>query len=156
MKALFQSFFLIISISLFTVSCKNEAVKDDSSVTTDLIKNPATASGKGDDSNMPQFEFEEMTQDFGTITQGEKIERIFKFKNSGNASMIISSAQGSCGCTIPSFPKKPLAPGEEGSITVVFDSNGKKGKQRNTVTILANTYPATNVISLTGEVIAPD
>jgi hypothetical protein len=156
MKNIVKTLSFFVLTAFVVVSCNNEPAAGDSAFNTDLIKNPATASGELDDSKMPRFEFEEEAQDFGSITQGEKVERIFKFKNVGKTSMIISSAQGSCGCTVPAFPKKPLAPGEEGAITVVYDSNGKSGKQRNTVTILANTYPSTKIISLTGEVIAPD
>ncbi|MDQ3192310.1 MAG: DUF1573 domain-containing protein, partial [Bacteroidota bacterium] len=96
------------------------------------------------------------TYDFGVITQGEKISFSYKFKNTGKTNLIITSAKGSCGCTVPEYPKKPIAPNGEGKIEVVFDSDGKSGKQNKTVTILSNTYPATTVLNLTGEIIAPE
>lgn len=97
--------------------------------------------------------FSESTYDFGTATEGEKVEHIYKFKNTGNDPLIISDAKGSCGCTVPQWPKKPIAPGKSGEIKVVFDSKGKAGKQNKTVTITANTEPATTTINITGEVL---
>ena len=69
--------------------------------------------------------------------------------------MLISSAHGSCGCTVAEYPEKPIAPGEEAVIKVKFDSNGKQGKQHKTVTLVANTVPNTKVLTLKGEVIVP-
>ena len=100
-----------------------------------------------------KMSFTEETYDFGTVSEGDKVEHIYKFKNSGNEPLIISNAQGSCGCTVPQWPKEPIAPGKTGEIKVVFDSKGKAGKQSKTVTITANTEPATTTINITGEVL---
>ena len=72
--------------------------------------------------------------DFKTIQQGDEPEHTFTFKNTGSEPMIISNAKGSCGCTVPSWPKEPIAPGDEGEINVKFNSKGKKGSQNKTVT----------------------
>ncbi|GAB4377472.1 MAG: hypothetical protein Kow0075_06010 [Salibacteraceae bacterium] len=101
------------------------------------------------------IEFEELAYDFGTITQGERVEHTFKFKNTGENDLLIVSAKGSCGCTIPKWPKEPIPPGGEGEIFVVFNSEGKSNKQHKKVTIVANTEPATTVLALRGEVVAP-
>ena len=79
----------------------------------------------------------------------------FKFKNVGKSDLIISSAQGSCGCTVPEWPKEPIKPGEEGKIAVTFNSTGKQGKQNKTITLVANTIPNTKVIALKGDVLVP-
>jgi hypothetical protein len=100
-----------------------------------------------------KMSFGEINYDFGTVSEGDKVEHIYKFKNSGNEPLIISNAQGSCGCTVPQWPKEPIAPGKSGEIKVVFDSKGKAGKQNKTVTITANTDPATTTINITGEVL---
>ena len=97
--------------------------------------------------------FEESTYNFGSVTEGEKVEHIYKFKNTGNDPLIISNAQGSCGCTVPQWPREPIAPGKSSEIKVVFDSKGKAGKQSKTVTITANTEPATTTITINGEVL---
>lgn len=97
--------------------------------------------------------FGEEVWDFGTVKDGETVEHVYKFKNSGNDPLIISNATGSCGCTVPEWPKEPIAPGKSGEIKVVFDSKGKAGKRNQQVTITANTEPATTTIRMTGEVI---
>jgi len=66
--------------------------------------------------------------------------------------LVIRSAQGSCGCTVPEFPKDPVAPGEEGVINVTFDSAGKEGHQEKTVTIISNTIPNTYTLYVVGDV----
>lgn len=92
------------------------------------------------------------TFDFGTVTEGEIVAHTFTFTNTGNEPLIISDAKGSCGCTVPSKPTAPIAPGEEGEITVQFNSKNKKGARNQKVTITANTNPAQTFIYLTGTV----
>jgi hypothetical protein len=101
-------------------------------------------------------EFMETEFDFGKVDQGEAVQHTYKFKNTGSEPLIISSAKGSCGCTVPSWPKEPIPPGEEGEILVQFDSKGKRNKQNKKVTITANTDPPQSFIYLKGEVIAPE
>jgi len=79
--------------------------------------------------------------DFGNINEGDKVNTSFTFTNTGNEPLIISSAKGSCGCTVPKWPKEPIAPGGTGSIDVEFNSKNKPGRQTKTVTIQANTDP---------------
>ncbi|MBL4624236.1 MAG: DUF1573 domain-containing protein [Flavobacteriales bacterium] len=125
-------------------------------ISTDIVANAATAEEGADNEAMPKMKFEKDLYDFGEISQGEKVSFSYAFKNEGNADLVITSAQGSCGCTVPTWPKEPIKAGETGQIDVVFDSNGKSGKQHKKVTIVANTSPATNVVALTGKVIAPE
>ncbi|MFT4834012.1 MAG: hypothetical protein ACI83W_002122 [Marinoscillum sp.] len=104
------------------------------------------------DGPLPSFAFTEETHDFGTIKEGEVVEHLFKFKNTGDAPLIISSATASCGCTVPVWPKEPVAVGEEGEIQVRFNSKGKPGIQNKTVTITANTYPKVNKVNIKANV----
>mgnify|MGYP001446677465 CR=1 FL=1 len=90
--------------------------------------------------------------DFGIIQQGDSPEFTFTFENTGNEPMIISNAKGSCGCTVPKWPKEPIAPGEYGEISVKFNSKNKKGSQNKTVTITANTTPPTTKLRVTGQI----
>lgn len=99
------------------------------------------------------IEFENDVYDFGSITQGEKVNHTFNFTNTGESDLVIVSAKGSCGCTVPEWPKEPIAPGQMGEIKVVFNSEGKKGKQHKRVSIVANTEPATSAVTLKGDVI---
>ena len=73
--------------------------------------------------------FEHNDFDFGSVKEGEKVKHTYKFKNTGSEPLIISSAKGSCGCTVPKWPSEPIAPGASGVIDVEFDSKGKPGKQ---------------------------
>lgn len=124
-------------------------------VTTDLINNSTTASEEGSTEGMPKMVFTEESFDFGNISQGEKVEHAFKFVNKGKSDLIISSAVGSCGCTVPSYPKEPVKPGDEGVIKVVFNSEGKSGAQHKRVTIVANTNPNKTMVAIMANVLVP-
>lgn len=87
---------------------------------------------------------------FDTITTGDKIERDFHFKNTGNKDLLISRAFGSCGCTVPEYPKEPLKPGETGNIHVTFNSSGKHGEQNKSVTVVCNTLQRNEMLYLKG------
>lgn len=78
----------------------------------------------------------------GTITEGEKLEIVYRFKNTGDKPLVIKSAKGSCGCTVPEKPEEPIAAGKEGFIKATFDSNNRPGPNHKTVTVEANTSPA--------------
>lgn len=79
----------------------------------------------------------------GTITEGEKIEIVYRFKNTGEKPLIIKDVRPSCGCTVAEKPLEPIAPGSEGSIKAVFDSHNKPGPNHKTITVLANTQQET-------------
>ncbi len=96
--------------------------------------------------NTAVIEFDNSNHDFGSIAAGTSVTHTFKFKNTGTAPLIISNAKGSCGCTVPKWPKKPVAAGETGEIQVTFNSKGKKGNQHKSVTLTANTTPANSRI----------
>lgn len=153
MKNIVWSLLLLTLIS----ACGNSTEKEER-LSVDLIENNNTGEEgvKNSDDNAPFFEFVEEVKDFGQITQGEIITTVFRFRNVGKSDLIISSAQGSCGCTVPEWPKEPIKPGENGEVTVTFDSNGKFGVQNKTITLVANTIPNTKVIALKGEVLAPE
>jgi len=103
----------------------------------------------------PVMKFETIHHDFGKIIAGDKVTYEFKFTNSGKSPLIITDAVASCGCTIPTWPKQPIKPGENGGIKVTFNSAGKMGLQDKQITITANTNPAQNLVHLIGEVDLP-
>jgi len=107
-----------------------------------------------ENTNAPDFTFETETYNFGTITQGEKVTYEFKFENTGKEPLIITRAKGSCGCTVPVWPKEPIKAGEKSAIKVVFNSKGKMGKQRKTITINSNAKTPAKRIFITGNIIA--
>ena len=96
--------------------------------------------------------FKQTTKEFGSVAEGEIVERTFYFTNTGTKPLTISNARGSCGCTIPQWPRSPIAPGGKGEIKVRFNTNKKSGKRNQVVTIVANTNPKITTLSLTGEV----
>lgn len=153
-KESMKRYVFIAGLALILGACSNGA--DNQMVDSSDVKNPNTASADGADEGLAGMEFENNVYDFGTITQGEKVTHNFKFKNNGEAELVIVSAKGSCGCTVPEWPKEPIAVGAEGEINVVFNSDGKKGVQKKNVTIVANTTPATTTLTLKGEIIAPE
>lgn len=146
MKILFS----IISLSLILSSCQEQPKE----INTNDVMNSKTADGNSNQ-DLPEIKFEEETHDFGRITQGEKVAYGFKFKNTGKANLIISSASGSCGCTVPEYSKKPILPGQEGVIDVVFSSEGKSGMVEKSVTIVTNCEPSTRIIYVKANIIVP-
>lgn len=106
-----------------------------------------------DSANAARFDFKEKQFDFGKVTEGEKVSHSYVFTNTGKSSLVISNAQASCGCTVPEWTREPVAPGKTGEIQVIFDSNGRAGKQHKTVTVYANTYPSVVQLELTGEIV---
>lgn len=95
---------------------------------------------------LPVFQFETTDHDFGTINQGDIVEYTYKFKNTGDAPLIIQGAQGSCGCTVPNWTKEPIPAGGSGVVTAKFDSHGKQGAQHKTVTVTSNAWPKQTVL----------
>jgi hypothetical protein len=92
--------------------------------------------------NGPVVTFEKSTHDFGDITQGDKVQHIYKFTNTGNEPLLITNVEVQCGCTKPTWPKEPIAPGAQGELVVGFDSMGKSGAQFKVVTLVSNAINA--------------
>lgn len=95
---------------------------------------------------LPVMEFKTTDHDFGTINEGDVVEYTYSFKNTGQEALIIQSAQGSCGCTVPEWSKDPIPVGGTGFVKAKFDSNGKTNAQNKTVTVTANTWPKQTVL----------
>lgn len=101
-----------------------------------------------------KMKFDNDTFAFGIIKPGDVIEHKFEFTNTGNTDLVITNAEATCGCTQPSFPFIPIPPGEKGFIGVKYDSTGKLGSQKPTVTLTTNAYPKTQKVYLEGVVIS--
>ncbi len=158
----------------FTTSCKNEnaSSKIDANAveippaSTDAIE-PDVMVGGPDvptqapvtpvaappaNGKFPIMSFAKSEHDFGTITEGDKVDYTFDFKNSGESDLIITDAKGSCGCTVPEFPKDPIKPGKSGKIKVSFNSAGKPGMQSKTVIITTNTAQGKEILTIKSSV----
>jgi Protein of unknown function (DUF1573) len=124
------------------------------SVSPDASQMTQTAESAVNKSNgkITVLKFDEMAYAWGKIKEGEKMTHNFKFTNTGTNDLIISDARGSCGCTVPEWPKEPIKAGKSGELKVIFDSKGKVGEQSKTVTVTANTEPANTVIMIKGTV----
>ncbi len=136
--------FCVILPCLYT-ACNEEVKKEEAA--TGIESAPGRA---------PVMLFKEETHNFGTITQGEKVSYSFIFKNTGGSDLVISSANGSCGCTVPTFPEEPVKAGEEAKIDVVFDSDGKSGMVEKTVTLISNCNPNTKILTINSNIIVPE
>ena len=148
-----MKYLITLLVSLSLMSC--ESSLDKKIITTELVNSPLTANKNAAKVSTPNIEMLETSFDFGEIQQGESVTHEFILKNSGDAELIITSVKGSCGCTVPEWPKSPISEGEEAIIKVTFNSAGKSGKQNKTVTLVSNSIPNTKVITINGNVIVP-
>lgn len=105
--------------------------------------------------NQGDLVFDQMDYNFGVIKQGESVTNIFTFTNSGNEPIVITNAAGSCGCTVPEWPKEPIMKGQKGSIKVTFNSAGKSGYNDKTVTITSNAKTNPIVLHVKGTIEVP-
>lgn len=114
----------------------------------DAVPAPAAAQ---DNPNAPEISFSQELHDYGTIKQGADGSCEFKFKNTGKDALIISNARGSCGCTVPTWPKEPILKGQTATIQVHYDTK-RVGAFTKTVTIESNAKTATKVLTIKGVV----
>lgn len=161
---------LVLILGLGLTSCGDETSTDETDTVetmsgTDANSPMATSnSGNGAVNNIGDagnaeaapsgpattISFEEPVYDFGTRKTGEFVDHVYKFKNTGSEPLVITNAKGSCGCTVPEWPKEPIPAGGEGEIKVKFDGKGKSGPQSKNVSITANTNPSTTVLTIKG------
>ena len=103
----------------------------------------------------PIMTFESMTVDYGTIEQNGDPLRIVKFTNTGDEPLIITNARGSCGCTVPVWPKEPIMPGQESKIEIRYATN-RIGQFSKTVRISTNEENDGHTITVKGKVLKPE
>ncbi|WP_192822436.1 DUF1573 domain-containing protein [Rufibacter sp. LB8] len=151
--------------SFMTVSCEKTTTEETTTTVTDQnsangsaaapaandpATNPNVAGQEAVNPNGPKpvMTFKESEHDFGNIKDNQKVQHTFSFTNTGQAPLIIESATATCGCTVPEWPKEPIAPGASGNIKVEFDPAGKSGQQSKQITITANTDPQINQVTI--------
>lgn len=148
---------LVIASFVLATSCqKKEEVKTEQSETVNAVpqKMDPTHTDESSvkvapvDGKYPEMTFDKTEHDFGMINSGDKVDYSFNFKNTGKADLIITNAVGSCGCTIPEYPKEAIKPGESAKMKVSFNSAGKHGQQQKTVTISTNTEKGTELLTI--------
>jgi len=101
----------------------------------------------------PEIAFREYEHDFGKVTEGEKVAYLFTFDNKGTGDLVINSASTSCGCTVSKYDTKPIAPGGQGTLEVVFNTSGRSGIQTKTITVHNNSRIPAVILKITAEVI---
>lgn len=101
----------------------------------------------------PAITFETETIDYGTVAANSDGKREFVFTNTGNAPLIITGASGSCGCTVPTYPKEPIAPGAKGVIEVRYDTTRAGQPFSKQVTLTTNASATPKVLMIKGVVL---
>jgi hypothetical protein len=125
---------IVAIATLSLTACKNEA-----SEKVDQSKKEIAEDRDLKQQSLPVMEFEEKEFDFGTVDEGEVVEHTFVFTNTGDAPLIVSNATASCGCTVPTWTKEAVAPGDNGEMLVKFNTSGKQNQQMAQVRITGNT-----------------
>lgn len=124
-------------------SCKENAAKkiEESNVTAAAVRDASS-------SKFPVLEFDKKEHDFGEIEAKKSVETVFKYKNTGEAPLVITDIKSSCGCTVPQdWSREPLAPGEEGQFTVKFNGSGSN-KISKSITVTANTEKGSEIVKI--------
>ena len=142
MKNLFSFFAFMLLTATLTFAQTKDATP--TQVAKEVITEAAPTDG-------PVMEFEATEVDYGTIEQHSDPLRTFHFKNTGTAPLVIKQAKGSCGCTVPTYPKEPIAPGEKAVIEVRYDTK-RIGSFTKTVTLTTNEGDDKRVIRIKGKV----
>lgn len=149
--------FLVFSLAaLCLTACEKNSGETKSDANVNAVGNVKNLEDKGKsneaekkDAPKAVIKFETENYNFGTINQGEKVRYAYKFKNEGSNPLIIESANASCGCTVPTYPKEPIPPDGTGEIVAEYNGSGS-GDVSKTITITANTEPTTTVLTIKG------
>ena len=128
------------ALAIIAASCNGPVKKEVSAIPGST----ALADVKKDTANFTTIQWIDSVKDYGKITEGQKLEVLYRFKNTGTKPLIIENVRPSCGCTVADPPKEPVAPGAQGEIKGSFDSNGKSGQQHKTIYVMANTKGVQN------------
>lgn len=158
-----KNHYILLFVLCLAVACQNrpgmnaeksveEITSADAISNSDIVRNPISAQQPADTVNIAKLSFEEEIHDFGEVAEGAVVKHTYHFTNTGKMPLIISNARSTCGCTVPSWPEEPIAPGAKGKIEVEFNTKGKAEQQSKPITITANTYPASTRVFLQGYV----
>ncbi|HSC52862.1 MAG TPA: DUF1573 domain-containing protein [Phnomibacter sp.] len=128
------SFSIVAAALLLLTACIS-----DNGGNAQLSKDAAGAAALNDTANYTTLLWLDSVKSFQNIREGQKLEVVFRLRNTGSKPLVIQSVTPSCGCTIPQKPEEPIMPGAEASIKAVFDSQGRSGTNHKTLTVMANT-----------------
>lgn len=132
-------------LTLYMASCQNSASSaggmDKGGPNAEAVHNPVSANQPVDTNQFARIRFDEPDFNFGTVNEGEKVEHVFYFTNTGKIPLLIATASSSCGCTVPEWPKDPIPPGGRGELRATFNTAGRDGEQKKLIKVLSNAYP---------------
>jgi Protein of unknown function (DUF1573) len=131
----------LVILALITSNCGSGTGKNSAR------SSPDTSAGTS------EIVFREYQHDFGKVAEGEKVSFTFTFDNKGTADIVLSSATTTCGCTVPKYDKKPIPPGANGNLEVVFDTSGRNGMQTKIITVKSNALTPVVLLKITAEVV---
>lgn len=147
-----RAFYILLAVFALS-ACRLTDYSEDDGITPDIINTPGSDEVDG---KAPVLSLAVEEIDLGIITQGEIIEYDLGFTNTGESALVLTDVRATCGCTVgKDWPREMIAPGEEGNIKVSFNSEGKDGHKESTISIVANTQPASTAILLKADIVAP-
>jgi len=155
MRLVLTTLFVLTLSALSFTGCRQGNSNQGEYIPGDVVTNPNTAGGKADLSELPVLTFTEKEHDFGKIIEGESVSYDFTFTNTGKTDLVIIDVSTSCGCTVPSYPKTAIRPGQGASVKVAFNSRGRRGMQTKNVVVVSNTQPNTTQLKIKAQVVPP-
>jgi len=139
------SLFIVAAVAIVAMNKKNAPIP-----AKKIVVNPTPEADPG--IPLTAITFTDAVQNMGKVEDGQKVEIVFHFQNTGNELLIIKDVAASCGCTIPEKPLEPIAPGEKGIIKASFDSKGRAGMNHKVIYVYANTKEAKHDLTFDVEV----
>lgn len=141
-KIIYQWFFFLLILPPGMIACNNEQPKGGYNNNNELHSLKGTG----------HISFDTTFHHFGTLVQGEKVAFTFQFTNSGDGPVLVKDVKAGCGCTVASWSKDPIPPGNRGGIEIVFDSSGRRGNQYKTATVITNGTQREHMLVITAEI----
>lgn len=150
---------LFVVLVVTVTSCKDEEPQEkqtkDGLLSTDLVNNPRSANGLDTDlyNDLPTMDFADTVYNFGDVGQEQIVTHDYTFTNNGKKPLVVSSAEGSCGCTVADYPKEPVAPGGTGVITVSFSTANKEpGHIEKSVAVTTNSARSVHLLYVKADI----
>jgi len=148
MRKIFIASVLALSTVVFVSCNEGNAASKVKKENLDKAKERDVENSKG----AAVIEFDKTEFDFGTVNEGDVVDVEFTVTNSGSTDLVITKAQPSCGCTVPTWPRTPIKPGASEKVVAKFNTAGKPNKQVKTITLFTNTAKGREVLKIKGNV----
>lgn len=140
--------------SFLMITCQQQEAKTETAPVEAAAPVQAAATEPVKPKPVTTIQWLDSAKNIGKVTEGEKIEINYRFKNTGTEMLVINNVVVSCGCTVAEKPEQPIAPGAEGSIKATFDTKGRLGTNHKTMAVYANTKETVSTVAFDVEVLA--